>query len=96
MDTLCKEKLKSIDPIEPAAAYVGGKIKLAKTIIKIIEGIPHRTYAEPFVGMGGIFFRRKLIPLYEVINDRSGDVVNFFSGVATPLSPFYGSVGVPD
>ncbi len=52
MDTLCKETLKSVDPTEPAAAYVGGKIKLAKTIIKIIEGIPHRTYAEPFVGMG--------------------------------------------
>ncbi|EJF92187.1 hypothetical protein ME9_00964 [Bartonella taylorii 8TBB] len=47
MDTLCKETLKSVDPTEPAAAYVGGKIKLAKTIIKIIEGIPHRTYAEP-------------------------------------------------
>ncbi|EJF85010.1 DNA adenine methylase [Bartonella rattimassiliensis] len=78
MDILHKEKLKSVDPIEPAAAYVGGKIKLAKTIINIMENIPHRTYAEPFVGMGGVFFRRKLIPLYEVINDRSGDVVNFF------------------
>ncbi len=53
MDTLCKETLKSVDPIEPAAPYVGGKIKLAKTIIKIIEAIPHRIYAEPFVGMGG-------------------------------------------
>ncbi|ENN94671.1 phage-related modification methylase [Bartonella vinsonii subsp. berkhoffii str. Tweed] len=88
MDTLYKETLKSIDPIEPAAAYVGGKIKLAKTIIKIIEGIPHRTYAEPFVGMGGIFFRRKLIPLYEVINDCSGDVVNFFRVLQRHYHPF--------
>ncbi len=28
---------------------------------KIIEAIPHRTYIEPFIGMGGIFFTRKLI-----------------------------------
>ncbi len=32
MDALCKETLKSVDPIEPAAAYIGGKIKLAKTM----------------------------------------------------------------
>ncbi len=32
MDTLCKETLKSVDPIAPAAAYVGGKIKLVKTM----------------------------------------------------------------
>lgn len=52
MDTLCKETFKSVDPIKPAAAYVGGKSRLAKTIVKIIEDIPHRTYTEPFVGMG--------------------------------------------
>ncbi|GAA5094517.1 DNA adenine methylase [Bartonella acomydis] len=88
VDILYKEELKSVTPIEPAAAYVGGKIKLAKTIIKIIEDIPHRTYAEPFVGLGGIFFRRKLIPLYEVINDRSGDVVNFFRVLQRHYHPF--------
>ncbi|WP_175868802.1 DNA adenine methylase [Bartonella gabonensis] len=88
MDILHKEKLKSVEPISPAAAYIGGKIKLAKTIIKIIEGIPHRTYAELFVAMGGIFFRRKLIPLYEVINDRSGDVVNFFRVLQRHYHPF--------
>ncbi|WP_375678776.1 hypothetical protein [Bartonella sp. AP33XZML] len=30
---------------------------------KIIEAIPHRTYIEPFTGMGRIFFTRKLISL---------------------------------
>ncbi|USP01484.1 DNA adenine methylase [Bartonella taylorii] len=56
--------------------------------IKIIEAIPHCTYAELFIGMGGIFFRRKLIPLYEVINDRSGDVVNFFRVLQRHYHPF--------
>ncbi|WP_208439075.1 DNA adenine methylase, partial [Bartonella vinsonii] len=88
MDTLCKETLKSVDPITPAAAYIGGKSRLAKTITKIIEGIPHRTYAEPFVGMGGIFFRRKLIPPIEIVNDRSGDVVNFFRVLQRHYPPF--------
>ncbi|EJF79386.1 hypothetical protein MCO_00952 [Bartonella sp. DB5-6] len=32
MDTLCKETLKSVDPIESATAYIGSKIKLAKTM----------------------------------------------------------------
>ncbi|MCZ2159047.1 hypothetical protein NPX99_07215 [Bartonella sp. 220] len=55
MDILYKETLKSVDPIAPAVAYVGGKIKLAKTIIKIIEDIPHSIYAELFVSMGEYF-----------------------------------------
>lgn len=38
--------------------------------------------------MGGIFFRRKLIPLYEVINDRSRDVVNFFRVLQRHYHPF--------
>jgi DNA adenine methylase len=43
-----------------------------------IEAIPHEIYAEPFVGMGGVFFRRRLRPKKEVINDISADVVNLF------------------
>jgi hypothetical protein len=30
---------------------------------------PHTTYAEPFVGMGGVFLRRRRRPAAEVIND---------------------------
>ncbi|WP_273719109.1 MULTISPECIES: DNA adenine methylase [Bartonella] len=88
MDILHKEKLKSVEPISPAAAYIGGKRRLAKTIVKIIEDIPHSIYAEPFVGMGGIFFRRKLIPSTEIINDFSGDVVNFFRVLQRHYHPF--------
>jgi len=57
---------------------VGGKRNLAKTIIERIEKIPHTTYAEPFVGMGGVFLRRRLVPKSEVINNISGDVAGFF------------------
>jgi len=68
----------NVQPIEPAASYVGGKKILSSRICKIIETVPHKLYAEPFVGMGGVFFRRRLAPKLEVINDRSGDISNFF------------------
>ncbi|MBB4952784.1 DNA adenine methylase [Agrobacterium vitis] len=64
--------------MSPPAAYLGGKRQLAERLASIIEQIPHTLYAEPFVGMGGVFFRRKLIPRSEVINDRSGDVATLF------------------
>ncbi|WP_455481252.1 DNA adenine methylase [Bartonella sp. B12(2025)] len=88
MDTIYSETFKSVAPVTPAAAYIGGKRRLAKTVVKIIEEIPHNVYAEPFIGMGGIFFRRKLIPAAEIINDRSGDVVNLFRVLQRHYQPF--------
>ena len=57
---------------------MGGKRNLAKRITSILDGIPHQTYAEPFVGMGGIFLRRSMRPRCEVINDFGRDVSNLF------------------
>jgi len=51
---------------------------LAKRLIERIDALPHQIYAEPFVGMGGVFFRRRRRPRKEVINDISADVVNLF------------------
>jgi len=65
-------------PVRPVAAYIGGKRLLAKTIIKRIHAIPHQTYAEPFVGMGGVFLRRPFRAKSEVINDYGRDVSNLF------------------
>ena len=62
----------------PAAPYLGGKRNLAKRICAIIDKVPHTLYAEPFVGMGGIFLRRHLRPKSEVINDYGRDVANLF------------------
>lgn len=57
---------------------MGGKRNLAKRIIPLINATPHLTYAEPFIGMGGIFLRRNVRPRAEVINDLSGDLSTFF------------------
>lgn len=66
------------DPVQPPAGYIGGKRRLAARLVERIAAVPHRTYAEVFVGMGGVFFRRKAVPPAEVINDRSGDVATLF------------------
>lgn len=70
--------LQPVAPVSPAAPYIGGKRVLSKTIISRINATSHDGYAEPFVGMGGIFLRRTMQPRMEAINDISGDVANLF------------------
>ena len=77
-----------IRPVRPAAPYLGGKRNLAKRICAKIREIDHRTYVEPFVGMGGIFLRRDRQPPAEVINDISGDVANLFRILQRHYQPF--------
>lgn len=69
-------------PVSPVAGYIGGKRNLARRICALIEATPHSSYAEPFVGMGGIFLRRRSKPRAEAINDISGDVVTLFRCLA--------------
>ncbi len=72
------DRPRPVEPVRPVAPYIGGKRGLAKRIVGIIERIPHKTYAEPFVGMGGVFFRRRLRPRAEVINDINRDIATLF------------------
>ncbi|MDJ0921056.1 MAG: DNA adenine methylase [Henriciella sp.] len=64
--------------VSPAAPYLGGKKNLADQLCQLIETTDHVTYAEVFVGMGGVFLRRRSRPKVEVINDISRDVSTFF------------------
>jgi len=68
----------NVNSVRPAAGYIGGKRNLAGRIVPILDRAEHVTYAEPFVGMGGIFLRRRRQSPAEVINDISGDVATFF------------------
>jgi len=60
------------------AGYIGGKRALSKVLVPMIAKVPHDLYCEPFVGMGGVFFRREARPKVEAINDYSRDVATFF------------------
>ncbi len=73
-----ESSVKPVAATRPVAPYVGGKRNLAKRLVARIDAIPHRTYAEPFVGMGGVFLRRQSRPAAEIINDWSCDVATFY------------------
>lgn len=70
--------LDAVKPVRPVAPYIGGKRALAGLLVERIAATPHTVYAEPCVGMGGIFFRRRSRPKKEVINDINEDVVLVF------------------
>jgi DNA adenine methylase len=72
------DSLRPVRPLSPLAPYIGGKKQLSSLIIERIEAIPHDTYAEAFLGMGGVFLRRRRAPKVEVVNDWSRDVATFF------------------
>lgn len=67
-----------VTQINPVAPYLGGKRNLAKRIVPIIERHDHLVYAEPFVGMGGVFLRRQTRPRAEFINDYSREIYTLF------------------
>lgn len=70
--------MEQVRPAAPVAPWLGGKKRLHGLIIERIEALPHKTYVEPFVGMGGVFLRRRLRPRLEVANDLNGEIVNLF------------------
>lgn len=78
MESNLLNALAPIAPVRPIAPYIGGKRQLAKRLIGMINQIEHSTYAEVFVGMGGVFLRRDQRPKGEIINDWSEDVSTFF------------------
>ncbi|MEM1149746.1 MAG: DNA adenine methylase [Pseudomonadota bacterium] len=81
-----------VRPVQPVAAWVGGKKQLAKPLCRIIDAHPHQTYVEPFVGMGGVFFRRRRAAPVEVINDLSRDVTNLFRILREHFPAFIGTL----
>lgn len=70
--------MEAVAPVRPLAPWVGGKRNLARRLIERIDAVDHATYAEPFVGMGGVFLRRGSRPKCEVINDANEDVATLF------------------
>lgn len=65
-------------PLGGVVAWLGGKRSLGPQLAGLIDASSHVCYAEPFIGMGGVFFRRRRRPAAEAINDRSRDVATLF------------------
>lgn len=65
----------------PASGYESESYTVSSPVVeplKLIERTEHTIYAEPFVGMGGVFFRRRQRVRTEVVNDYSADVATLF------------------
>lgn len=71
-------EMREVRPIPPAAGWIGGKKQLAGRLCEMIETVEHRVYAEPFIGMGGVFLKRRLAAKVEAINDADREVITFF------------------
>ena len=65
--------------------YIGGKSKLAETIIKLIP--EHQAYCEVFAGAAWVFFRKEPSK-YETINDLDSDLVCFYRVLQHHLEEF--------
>lgn len=83
-----ESNLVPVRPVSPAAPYIGGKRNLAARLVALIATVPHETYVEPFVGMGGVFLRRTSRARAEVINDISRDVSNLWRILQRHYVPF--------
>jgi DNA adenine methylase len=79
---------QTVTPVRPVAPYLGGKRNLAKRLVTMIDQIEHTTYAEPFVGMGGVFLRRIRLPKAEVINDINKELATFYRILQRHYVPF--------
>ena len=83
MDKSCTKPLKS--PL----GYLGGKSRLAK---RIVERIPsHTCYVEPFCGGAWVYFTKPPSRV-EVLNDRDGELVTFWSVIRHHLPEFLRSL----
>jgi len=63
---------------KPIIPWIGGKRRLAKHILPLING--HQTYVEPFAGAAAIFFMKEPSKT-EVINDINSDLHNLYKVV---------------
>lgn len=72
--------------IKSPFAYLGGKSRLASTIVPLIPP-DHDCYCEPFCGSAKILFA-KPPSRCEVINDLDGELVTFWRVVQNHLLPF--------
>ena len=66
-------------------AYIGGKSKLAPTIVEMIP--EHKTYCEVFTGAGWVFFRKEPTK-YEILNDKDSDLISLYRVLQNHLEEF--------
>ncbi len=70
--------------MNPICTMPGGKHFQGKEIV--LKFPEHRVYIEPFVGAGGVFFRKEPSPV-EIINDKDPELAFAFRYIKKNASP---------
>lgn len=73
---------RRVRPVHPAAAYIGGKKQLARRLVNMISAVPHETYAEPFIGMGGVLHLTAPGAVDGIVPRRNWIILGITMGVA--------------
>lgn len=71
----------------PLLAWPGGKRRLAKVLLPMIQGRPHSCYVEEFAGGGSMFFLRQPAEV-EVLNDVNTELINLYRVVKNHMEEF--------
>jgi DNA adenine methylase len=74
--------------MHPIIPWVGGKRRLAKQLLPLIEGTAHTCYVEPFAGAAALLFMRSAPAKAEVLNDVHHDLVTLYRVVQHHLDEF--------
>lgn len=83
--------LKTVKPRRPALRYFGGKWRIAPWIISFFP--KHTIYVEPFCGSASVLLRKER-SVHEVLNDRDGEVINFFDILRTRTQEFADAIAL--
>jgi len=75
-ESVNKDVQYSAGGVDPFLKYIGGKGKIAAILQPYIP--EHKTYIEPFLGSGAMFFRTEPRAQTNVLNDYNGDLANLF------------------
>lgn len=75
-----KNVIKMKPAMKTPVTYYGGKQRMLSIILPMIP--QHQIYVEPFMGGGAVFFAKEPAKV-ELINDKNGEVVNFYNVVKT-------------
>ena len=66
--------------VTPIIRRPGGKSRMLKHLLPVIDGTPHKVYVEPCCGGAAVLLAKR--PSYhEVLNDTDGEIVNLYKQV---------------
>jgi DNA adenine methylase len=74
--------------MHPIIPWIGGKRRLAKQLLPLIESTEHTCYVEPFAGAAAMLFARPEPAKAEVLNDVHRELVTLYRVVQHHLDEF--------